>query len=183
MGYDETETILIKELKKSKCSIKHSKDIIENLEYDLIVCFGYKHIIDKDVLEKCKCPIINLHIAYLPFNRGSDPNFWSFFDNTPSGVTIHQIDEGIDTGPILYQRQLNFDIKKMTFHETYKELIKEIENLFLENINDIINLNWKTKQQNDTGTFHRDSDLPLNFNGWGSNIFKEIKRLKSKKDN
>ena len=119
----------------------------------------------------------------MPFNRGSDPNFWSFFDDTPSGVTIHKIDKGIDTGPILYQRQLNFDIEKMTFHETYKELIKEIENLFVENINDIVNLNWKTKHQSNIGTFHRDSDLPVNFRGWGANIFEEIKRLKSKKDN
>ena len=38
-----------------------------------------------------------MHISYLPFNRGAHPNYWSFKDNSPKGVTIHFIDNGIDT--------------------------------------------------------------------------------------
>ena len=40
--------------------------------------------------------------------QGAHPNFWSFYDNTPSGVTIHLIDAGIDTGDVLYQKKLIF---------------------------------------------------------------------------
>ena len=72
---------------------------------DLIVSFGYRHILRSDFINKCGCPIANLHISYLPFNRGAHPNFWSFYDDTPSGVSIYLIDEGIDTGPILFQKK------------------------------------------------------------------------------
>ena len=43
-------------------------------------------------------------MSYLPWNRGADPNFWSILEDTPKGVTIHIMDESIDTGDILYQK-------------------------------------------------------------------------------
>ena len=72
--------------------------------FDYIISFGYKHIINKQIIDSFQTNIINLHISYLPFNKGYHPNFWSFKDNTPKGVTIHLIDEGIDTGDILIQK-------------------------------------------------------------------------------
>ncbi|HUX61123.1 MAG TPA: formyltransferase family protein, partial [Ignavibacteriaceae bacterium] len=59
---------------------------------DFIVSYGYRNIIGKPVLDKFQGRAINLHISYLPWNRGADPNLWSFFDNTPKGVTIHFLD-------------------------------------------------------------------------------------------
>ena len=71
------------------------------------------------LLKNSKNNIINLHISYLPYNRGAHPNFWSFVENTPSGVSIHQVDSGIDTGKIVIQKQINFNLlknkKKLTF--------------------------------------------------------------------
>lgn len=46
---------------------------------------------------------MNLHISYLPWNKGADPNFWSCIDGTPAGVTLHHIDAGVDTGDIIAQ--------------------------------------------------------------------------------
>ena len=54
--------------------------------------------------------IINLHISYLPYNKGAHPNFWSFADNTPSGVTIHEVNENLDSGNIIFQKKIEFDI-------------------------------------------------------------------------
>ena len=66
----------------------------------------------------------------MPYNRGSHPNFWSFVENTPAGVTIHEVDEGVDTGKIINQKQIVFDLNheknKLTFRSTYKILIREI---------------------------------------------------------
>lgn len=76
--------------------------------YDWIISYGYRHIIPEEIIKKTKNPIINLHISYLPFNRGSHPNYWSFKEKTPKGVTIHFIDKGIDTGPILCQKEFFF---------------------------------------------------------------------------
>ena len=104
LGYDKTETKIIDELIRVNCDVKQSKKKINSPNFDLIISFGYKFLIKKYFLEKSKCPIINIHISYLPYNKGYHPNFWAFFENTPSGVTIHLVDEGIDTGPILFQK-------------------------------------------------------------------------------
>ena len=124
-------------------------------------------------------PAINLHISYLPFNRGAHPNFWSFVDNSPKGVTIHEIDEGLDTGPIIHQKKLSFNIKKKesdTFFKTYKILNNEIQKLFFKKINQILNKNYSTKKQENNGTFHYKKDLP-NFmkKKWKSKILNILK--------
>ena len=180
LGYGKDETRLIYELEKRDCIVKRfnqkisSKDVEES---DLIISFGYRYILDNKFISQCRCPIVNLHISYLPFNRGAHPNFWSFYDDTPSGVSIHLIDEGIDTGPILFQKKINF-VNEKTFVETHKLLFIEIENLFVKNIELIIQKNWNEKKQVGKGSFHLSKDLPKDFSGWESVIEEEIKRLK-----
>jgi methionyl-tRNA formyltransferase len=96
---------------------------------DFIISYGYRHIIGKPVLDRFKDRAINLHISYLPWNRGADPNLWSFLDGTPKGVTIHFIDEGIDTGDIIGQRYLKYDYED-TLRTFYTKLSECIEDLF-----------------------------------------------------
>jgi methionyl-tRNA formyltransferase len=96
----------------------------------LLISYNYKHIIKKDVIALFPQRIINLHTSLLPWNRGFSPNFWSFWEDTPKGVTIHLIDEGIDTGDILVQKQMGFDDNKETFGSTYLKLHSAIQSLF-----------------------------------------------------
>lgn len=98
---------------------------------DWVVSFGYRRIIPQDLLNRLPGRFINLHISYLPWNKGADPNFWSFFDDTPKGVTIHLIDAGIDTGAILAQRRMSFE-RSDTLATTYSKLRTEIVALFAE---------------------------------------------------
>ena len=58
------------------------------------------------MLDRLPGAAINLHISLLPWNRGSDPNLWSFLDDTPKGVSIHHIDAGVDTGDVIAQREV-----------------------------------------------------------------------------
>ena len=113
----------------------------------------------------------------MPWNRGAHPNFWSFYEATPSGVTIHLIDEGIDTGPIIFQKKILFNPKKFTFAQTYQLLINEIETLFIEKIYKIINGDYVSYPQSHEGTYHLKNDLPKSFLGWDVNIENEIRRL------
>ena len=174
LGYDRKKTKLISLLEKNGCKVINlkrqllTKDLKKN---DIYISFGYRKIISKKILRSAKRPIINLHLSYLPFNRGAYPNFWSFVDNTQSGVTIHEIDKGIDTGPILYQKKNNFKAtKSLTFKSTYKILFKEIENLFKRNLKKILNNTYKTKKQGKKYTFHKKSDLPKKFRNWDKKI-------------
>jgi len=144
------------------------------LAYDFIISFGYKHIISEDIIKHFNGKIVNLHISYLPYNRGYHPNFWSFIDNTPKGVTIHQIDKGIDTGNILLQKIVSFSKDEDTFLKTYNRLIEEIQNLFIQNCNDILIQKINPKPQQGNGTFHFQKDLDnylyLLKNQWNTKI-------------
>jgi len=179
LGYDENQTSIISALVSNNCSVDHTADkIFETGKYDLVISSGYRHILKKETIENFSCPIINLHISYLPYNRGAHPNFWSFYENTPSGVTIHLIDEGIDTGDIIFQKYVNFSDLDNSFRKTYLILKKELEILFIKNIDKIINDTWKSVKQKGVGTHHFLKDLPVNFSGWDSIIKVEIERLK-----
>ena len=181
LGYGRSETRIIDELEKKDCAVIVHNERISLDDVDdshLIVSFGYLHLLGSDFINNCGCPIVNLHISYLPFNRGAHPNFWSFYDGTQSGVSIHLLDEGIDTGPILFQKKIQFEDEK-TFIETYDRLFDEIENLFIENIDLIVSKKWTAMKQVGNGTFHSVKDLPNEFNGWQSSIADEIKRLKN----
>ena len=179
LGYDCKETILLEKLRNFNCKVEHANKKINSFNgYDLVISFGYKYIISKEAIINSNCEIINLHISYLPWNRGAHPNFWSFYEDTIKGVTIHLINEGIDKGNILYQKKIIFNSKNYTFLETYKILKKEIELLFLANIEDILNKKYSSYPQVGKGSFHRKKDLPRNFSGWESNIYQEIKNLK-----
>ena len=87
------------------------------------------------------------------------------------------IDEGIDTGAIIYQKYVNFDNGERTFSQTYKRLINEIERLFLDNLGNIIRNNWVARPQRGEGALHFVNDLPNEFSGWDSVIEEELNRL------
>ena len=178
LGYYREETTIIDTLIDNDCEVWHTSDKIDSLaSYDLVISFGYRHIVSKNVILSTNIPLVNLHIAYLPWNRGSHPNFWSFYDGTPSGVSIHLIDEGIDTGPIIAQQKINFSKDLKTFSQTYAHLRNQIEKLFKQNINTILNGEYAAIPQKGKGTYHNSKDLPEQFAGWESDIEEEINRL------
>lgn len=191
LGYNNSRTKLIKflnNIKNTKVHTSKNKLTLKKAKsYDLIILFGYRHIIPYNIVKKLRRKIINLHIGYLPYNRGAHPNFWSFIDMTPTGVTIHEIDGGIDTGKIIFRKLIDFELykyrTKLTFRSTYKRLIMEIENLFIENHKSILSGEFKSYKQIGLGTFHQKNDLPSNLKSWDQNIFKTIKSYELEKKN
>jgi len=178
LGYNQSQTKLIDALVANNCVVDHTEDKIEAISgYDCVISYGYRHIIKQDVIDGFACPIFNLHISYLPYNRGAYPNFWSFYDNTPSGVTIHLIDSGVDTGPIVKQKYVNLNEADDTFVKAYSVLIENIESLFLEFLPSFLSDTWTAKKQRGVGTHHYVKELPSNFAGWNSNITQELARL------
>tara|TARA_B100001093_G_scaffold518820_1_gene605135 strand:- start:1990 stop:2769 length:780 start_codon:yes stop_codon:yes gene_type:complete len=189
LGYSKKETSLIEFLQKNYF-VKSLNKKISNKDikgFDIIICYGYRLIVDKKILNAARIPIINLHIGFLPFNRGSHPNFWAFVENTISGVTIHEVSETIDTGKIIYQKLIDFKIlenkKKLTFADTYNILIKEVEKLFIIHHKKIIEGRFVTYKQIGKGTFHKSSELPSLLKSWDQNIYKTILKFDSQKNN
>jgi len=156
---------------------------LELNKIDFILSYNYHFIIKPDVLEACCYNAVNLHISLLPWNRGNDPNIWSFIENTPKGVTIHRIDSGIDTGNILLQKEVVFDECIESFFSSYNKLHHEICEL-LKN-------NWKDLRQNTIpdkpqcggiGSYHYEKELDpyrkmINFNEPINKALRDLKSL------
>lgn len=73
----------------------------------LSILLGY--VLPPRFIETLPCECINLHPSVLPYNRGVNPNIWSIVERTPAGVTLHYINEGIDTGDIISQSNVEVD--------------------------------------------------------------------------
>lgn len=144
---------------QSLLTTKEQLSVIKDASPDLVVSCGYRHIVPEEVLELPEMGCVNLHPAYLPYNRGANPNVWSIVEETPAGVTIHYMDPSLDTGDIIARRMIETD-----FADTGKDLHQRLEaaqvDLFKETWPDLINGEvTRTEQIDDEGTYHRTSEF------------------------
>lgn len=77
---------------------------LKEIQPDIIVVNGTR-IISKEVLQAVKVPFLNMHAGITPLYRGVHGGYWALAnqDKEHCGVTVHYIDEGIDTGSVIYQ--------------------------------------------------------------------------------
>lgn len=142
-------------------------------DIDMIVSYGYRHILKPDLIDRFPNRIVNLHISLLPWNRGADPIVWSFLEDSPKGVSIHYIDRGIDAGAILAQEELHF-ANSETLSGSYGKLSLLVENLFVRSWADIKAGKMQARPQAGTGSFHQATDLQpylsLLTRGWDTPV-------------
>jgi len=78
---------------------------ISDLQVDLNVSMSFNQILKRPILELAPKGFINCHAGALPFYRGRNVLNWVLINGEKRfGVTVHHIDEGIDTGDIIEQR-------------------------------------------------------------------------------
>lgn len=88
--------------------IKNSNalEIIKSLNADVIVVVAYGKILPKEILNATKFGCINVHASLLPLYRGAAPIQWSILNgDAKTGVSIMQMDEGLDTGDVLLVKE------------------------------------------------------------------------------
>jgi len=129
------------------------------LKIDIVFLLWWPEIIRKHSLDSVKRGFINLHPSLLPYNRGMNPYYWSIVDGTPAGVTIHQIDEEIDRGVILFQKELDVPVTE-TGERLYKRATKAMIQLFCEHFEELLSMNKETTIQNHLNDkIHRVRDM------------------------
>lgn len=84
--------------------------ILQSLQPDAVVINGTR-LISKDVLGCVKAPFINTHMGITPKYRGVHGGYWALARNDVEncGVTVHLVDQGIDTGGVLYQGRVHLE--------------------------------------------------------------------------
>lgn len=86
---------------------------LREFEADIFVVAAFGQILSKEILTMPKYGCVNIHASLLPKYRGASPIQWAVLNGEEvSGVTIMQMDEGIDTGDILMQETVTLDAKE-----------------------------------------------------------------------
>ena len=79
--------------------------LLRDFGVDLIVSCYFDQIMRPEVIELPRHGVVNVHSSLLPMHRGPMPVLYACLDNPPQlGITIHRVDAGVDTGPILARR-------------------------------------------------------------------------------
>jgi methionyl-tRNA formyltransferase len=80
---------------------------IREKEPDLIIVVAFGQILRKKLLDIPRWGVINVHASLLPNLRGAAPIQWTILNDGPkTGLTVMQMDEGMDTGPMLFQEEV-----------------------------------------------------------------------------
>ncbi|MCK5570287.1 MAG: hypothetical protein KAJ15_11255 [Spirochaetes bacterium] len=80
---------------------------IRKLKPDVLIVAGYQFYMTKQLLEMPPFGAVNFHTSCLPRHAGMHPGFWAiWYGDKESGMVIHYMDDGIDTGDIIYETRV-----------------------------------------------------------------------------
>ncbi len=157
--------------------------LLSSYNADLFVSMSFNQIIKKNLLKLPRKGFINCHAGALPFYRGRNVLNWVLINGEKRfGVTVHYIDEGIDTGDIIIQKL--YDIKEDDNYKTLLErsyeycselLLKSLVMIYDNNINTI-----SQKSIDINGSYCRrrkDGDEIIYWNSSSKQIFNFVRGI------
>ena len=160
---------------------EETKNIIKELNPDLIVVVAYGKIIPKDIIDMPKFGIINVHSSLLPRFRGAAPiNAALMAGDEKSGVTIMYVAEGLDTGNIILAKET-----PITEEDNFETLHDRLKFLGAEALDEAVTLiekgeNESIPQDNSLATFvkpFKKEDLKIDWNKSKEEIFNFVRGI------
>lgn len=130
------------------------RGIIET--YNMVFSLHCKQIIPASIFKKIKC--INFHPGYIPFNRGWYPQVFAIIYDLPFGVTIHEITEELDLGPIIDRQEIKVNSWD-TSGSLYTQAIDLEEELIRRNLLGLINDNYSVFLPESKGVVYYKKDF------------------------
>jgi phosphoribosylglycinamide formyltransferase 1 len=106
-------------------------DWLEQEGVELVVCAGYMHLLTRPFLERFPC--VNVHPSLLPAFPGANAVEDALAAGVPeTGVTVHFLDEGVDTGPVIAQQRVRVEARDTP--ETLHRRLQEVEHRLLPDV-------------------------------------------------
>ncbi len=124
--------------------------------YDLGISCHSKQIFPEKLVNNKLC--INIHPGLNPYNRGWFPQVFSIVNKQPIGATIHVMDDEIDHGAIIAQREV-VQMEDDTSVSLYNKVIAVEMQLLEENIDNIINGVYTTEMPKGEGNYNSIEDF------------------------
>src|SRR5574340_47285 len=127
--YDTTDTTLLKYcelydiayLKHENINSNEFIQIVQRFDCDLFVSMSFNQIFRAKIINLPRLKAINCHAGKLPFYRGRNILNWALInDEKEFGITVHFIDEGVDTGDIITQQ-----VYPINDDDTYATLLQK----------------------------------------------------------
>lgn len=142
-GRKETPASLAKAHSKDlfHCANINAEASIEKVKAwrpDVLISTNFSHYLGKKIRSIPVFGTLNLHKSYLPYYRGMAPNFHALLEGANSvGATLHVVDDGFDTGPILWQVKVSVeqDDTVYTLNQKSSEQGGRMLADFLDNVN------------------------------------------------
>ena len=109
-------------LQPVKIKEKEAVEELKKYSADIFVVAAFGQLLSEEILQMPKYGCVNIHASLLPKYRGAAPIQWAILDGEEkTGVTIQQMEKGLDTGDILFVKEVALD-KKETGESLYDKL-------------------------------------------------------------
>ncbi|MBU2582265.1 MAG: formyl transferase [Alphaproteobacteria bacterium] len=108
-GLDRSVASSISVFPVGSVNSEDTRGMLVALQPSVVLVYGTR-IIGRRTLHSIPAPFINYHAGINPKYRGQHPAYWALVSNDleHAGITVHVIDEGVDTGAVLYQANVRF---------------------------------------------------------------------------
>lgn len=161
----------------------NSAEIIKEIALDVIIVVAYGKILPKEILEAAPYGCINVHASLLPLYRGAAPIQWAVLNgDKETGVSIMQMDEGLDTGDVLYVEKTEIG-ENETSAELFDRLSVIGANALIKTLDMIKNGTVVAAKQPDTeceyASMINKSMCPINWNDSADKIHNQVRGLQT----
>lgn len=161
---------------------KNSIEKIKSINPDIIIVAAFGQILKKELLDIPRYGCINIHASLLPKYRGAAPINWAIINGEKdTGITIMDMEEGLDTGDIISQRSIPIeeDDDSQSLHDKLSVLGSE---LIIETITNITRGKYKKTSQDDSLSSYAPRIFretgKIDWNTKGEDIFNLVRGLK-----
>jgi methionyl-tRNA formyltransferase len=158
--------------------IKNNVDHLAQ-HYDLIFSVHCKQIFPAILVKTVRC--VNLHPGLNPYNRGWFPQVFSIMNGLPLGATLHEMDEGVDSGPVIAQKEV-----PVYAHDTsktaYDRVIRAELDLLDAHLPAVLSGNYETFQPaegnyNSISDYRRLCEIPLDASATYGQVINHLRAL------
>lgn len=124
----------IEVMQPTKVRLPEYVEKLKEYNADVFVVCAFGQILSKEILDMPRLGCINIHASLLPKYRGAAPIQWSILNgDEKTGVTIMQMDEGLDTGNMIIQKEI-----EIAPDETGESLFDKLSELGAEMISEVL---------------------------------------------
>ena len=132
-----------------KVKAPEAVEVLRSYQADIFVVAAFGQILSEEILEMPRNGCVNIHASLLPAYRGAGPIQWAIIDGRrKTGITIMQMDKGLDTGDILLQKEVMID-ERETGDSLHDKLAAAGAELIVEALSKIEASQVTPRRQND----------------------------------